>query len=177
MSCFSALVSVRHLMDQQKDARERSTRPLVTQQFSRSSHAVSEHVVPECVSQVAAAALGWPECTVQGDVGLADGGPVQWAVLCVRVVAVERTLRTENKEWIQFLRYYNGNIKLTIINVYTHREQRTSGGAGLVLYTLFSSEDILNVLPHLFVEYQMEEEDEDSLGRRQSSVSRSIKLI
>lgn len=58
---------------------------------------VSEQVVPECVSQVAAAALGWPERAVQGDVRLADSRAVQAAILRVRVVAVEGALRTEGE--------------------------------------------------------------------------------
>ncbi len=82
LGAWSVLVCVRHLIDQQtcreenKDRQheEKSKEPevdtqaqtsthththtLVMQQCSKSSHAVSERVVPECVSQVAAAALG-----------------------------------------------------------------------------------------------------------------------
>lgn len=71
------------------------------QQSIRSSHVVSERDVPECISQVAVAALGWPERAVQGDGGLADA----WAVYCavfISIVAVEGALRMNDmreKTW------------------------------------------------------------------------------
>lgn len=67
------------------------------QQSIRSSHVVSKRDVPECISQVAVAALGWPERAVQGDGGLADA----WAVYCaifVSIVAVEGALRMNGEQ-------------------------------------------------------------------------------
>ncbi len=49
------------------------------------------------------------------------------------------------------------------ILLFTHCEQRGPRGAGFVLYALLSCEDVLEVLPHLFVEDHVEEEDEDPL--------------
>lgn len=47
--------------------------------------------------------------------------------------------------------------------LFTHSEQRGPCGTGFVWYALLSCEDVLEILPHLFVEDHMEEEDEDSL--------------
>lgn len=80
---------------------------LITQQSAK-SHAVSQRVVPECVSQVATAALGWP---VQWDGRLANAWTVHCAVLCVHVVAVERALKMEeyNKGYILNKSYVTEN--------------------------------------------------------------------
>lgn len=56
------------------------------------------------------------------------------------------------------------------IGLFTHCEQRGPGGAGLVWHALFPCEDVLEVLPHLFIDDQMEEEDEDSLWRKRSEI-------
>lgn len=58
--------------------------------------------------------------------------------------------------------------EMVCVCLFTHREQRGPCGAGLVWYALLSCEDVLEVLPHLFVEDHMEEEDEDSLRRKQN---------
>lgn len=50
-----------------------------------------------------------------------------------------------------------------LISLITHCEQRGPRGAGFVWYAFLPREDILEVLPHFFVEDHMEEEDEDSL--------------
>lgn len=49
------------------------------------------------------------------------------------------------------------------IGSFTHCEQRGPCGAGLIRYSLLPGEDVFEVLPHIFVEDHMEEEDEDSL--------------
>lgn len=56
------------------------------------------------------------------------------------------------------------------IGLFTHCEQRRPRGAGLVWYALLPREDVLEVLPHLFVEDHMEEEDEDSLRRKRNEI-------
>lgn len=56
------------------------------------------------------------------------------------------------------------------IGLFTHCEQRGPRGAGLVRYALLPREDVLEVLPHLFVEDHVEEEDEDSLRRERNEI-------
>lgn len=45
----------------------------------------------------------------------------------------------------------------------TYCEQRCPRGAGLIWNVFLSCDDVLEVLPRLFVEDHVEEEDEDSL--------------
>lgn len=47
--------------------------------------------------------------------------------------------------------------------VQTHREQRRPGSTGLVRHAFLSCEDVLQVFPHVFVEDDVEEEDENAL--------------
>lgn len=55
------------------------------------------------------------------------------------------------------------------VRQFTHCEQRGPCGAGLVWHALLPCEHVLEVLPHLFVEDHMEEEDEDSLWKTKAT--------
>lgn len=52
----------------------------------------------------------------------------------------------------------------------TDCKQGGSCGAGLVRYHFLPCEDVLEVLPHVFVEDHMEEEDEDSLQSQKGNI-------
>lgn len=52
----------------------------------------------------------------------------------------------------------------------THCKQGGSCGAGLVRNHFLPREDVLEVLPHVFVEDHMEEEDEDSLRSQKGNI-------
>lgn len=57
----------------------------------------SSSVLPVCVSKVAAVTLSWPDCALQRHRRLADARAEHRAVLHVRVITVQSTLKTEEE--------------------------------------------------------------------------------